>query len=772
MKKIKSTLFIFGSGECGQLPPEYCTDYIQVNPTAVQNLPGDIDEVICGSMHTIIKTKDDKIYSFGCNDMGVLGRKTHTNSIKDAEHFPTLVNFTCTSKIKKITCGDNHTAILLENGKVYVTGGFRDSCGVLGLPFFEKKNEIISKSDEFVEIKFSFSKKNSKYNSNSLQNNDQQDEEYNKSCSNYLDSNGIINKTNDEVKIINIISGEDHLVCLEESREYLFAMGNSDSCQVCNTFYEQGQAEIERLKYVFPKCYHYQDLGFHEKIKNIYCGGNNTFIQLEETLDVYAIGRNAYGSCGVSMKDNIIKKFEKIQELSKTEIVQLCGGQSFTVCLLKNNDLYIWGNREILGMEYKDDAYHPLKLNFFQKKNYSINTITCGTDHCLVLTNDGKLFGWGTGGNDFDENTCISTIEKNFPSEINYVKFVHKAISKDNTNNPDEWMEDKIKIVSFAGGSSHCAFICSHVDPERVSIKRGYDELYEEEACMKKQKSGRYFHNATEEGRGEAKMVHVGDAKGLTHINVKVDVDINEEVGADVNAYAEVGIEGEKKKNLVGGEKGNGTNEKEWQDENIKAYIDEKTKQMQSVEEENIECNSETSYTRKKKKKESFFKDLYYNSKSASNKNFSPSKDEYHGGAQNDNAELTENDILNNEQNKRRRSVKCKPHLSNESPTRRQPRRSCKENTSLNENMHRQYYQIVDTPITKKKRRTTSYVRCKSIKLKTILNENKNTKSKSVNAKRESVGRYYSKRENFKRESASQTPDVKIIRAKSSKMKN
>ncbi|KOB84709.1 hypothetical protein PFDG_00023 [Plasmodium falciparum Dd2] len=46
MKKLKNTLFIFGSGECGQLPPEYCTDYVQVNPTAIPNLPNDIDEVI------------------------------------------------------------------------------------------------------------------------------------------------------------------------------------------------------------------------------------------------------------------------------------------------------------------------------------------------------------------------------------------------------------------------------------------------------------------------------------------------------------------------------------------------------------------------------------------------------------------------------------------------------------------------------------------------------------------------------------------------------
>lgn len=687
--KVKNTLFIFGSGECGQLPPEYCADYVQVNPTAVHNLPNDIDQVVCGSMHTIIKTKDDRLFSFGCNDMGVLGRKTHANSAKDPEHSPTLLNFTSNSKIKKITCGDNHTALLLENGKVYITGGFRDSCGVLGIPSFQKRGEIIHKSEEFLEVNFSYA-----YDGNTSHS---YAEEVQKAM-----ERGVI--------ISNIISGEDHLVCLEESGEYIYTMGNSDSCQVCNTFYDVEFANDMRNRYIFPNRYHFKDFGLPSKFKNIYCGGNNTFVQLETSLDVYAIGRNAYGSCGVSMKDNIIKKFAKIEELSSKEIIQLCGGQSFTVCLLKNNDMYIWGNREILGMESEEDAYSPQELTFFKKKKLLIKNISCGTDHCLVLTESGKLFGWGTGGNDFEEDTCIAVIEKNEPSEIAFHNFVTKNFAKGRKDS--EVSISNIKILSFAGGSSHCAFITSHVDSERMSIKRGHEEVYEEnDMFVKKHRRENFLQMGMDELHVE--KVHEGD----------------------------VHLEG--------------------------AHLEDATNEQG---EDPLHMDKPDKVGDRENNKGSFFKELFYNPQTPVNSQYYiQSKD-----LENMDSEFVgtvDKTTVSKDTQKRRRSVKTKPYLSNESPTRRQPRRSCKENINLSEKTYRQFYQIVDTPISKKKRKTTPSSMTRNVKMKVSPSERIN-KSRSVGGKRESVERSYSKRDNPKHEFDSQTPDAKVVRGKSSKMKS
>ncbi|CRG98081.1 regulator of chromosome condensation, putative [Plasmodium gallinaceum] len=773
MKEMKNTLFIFGSGECGQLPPEYCTDYIQADPTPVQNLPSDIDEVICGSMHTIIKTKDDKLYSFGCNDMGVLGRKTDSNDTKNLEHTPTLINIKFPSKIKKITCGDNHTAILLENGKVYITGGFRDYCGVLGLPSFEKENEIISKSYEFIEIKFNFTKnKNSNF-------------KINESINAHNENDNLSELKEDikhnDVKIINIISGEDHLICLDESCEYIYTLGNSDSCQVCNTFYDQQFSESERIKYVFPNCYHYKDFNFSTKFKNIFCGGNNTFIQLEESLDVYGIGRNAYGSCGVSLKDNIIKKFEKIEILSNKEIKQLCGGQSFTVCLLKNNDLYIWGNREILGIDSEEDAYCPLELDFFKKNNYIIKNISCGTDHCLVLTENEKLFGWGTGGNEFDINTSIAVIEKNIPSEINFSHFINKI--NFNSKIDLDFFMNNIKIVSFSGGSSHCAFISSHLDSEKITTKRTHEILDNEEVFSKKQK----IENYLEDENKEKKTLINEETK--TH---KLDIKENEEKIIEESKVND--NEKEIKKVKLEVEENEDSEKEQKKEEIVKMYLEEKKKQIQSLEErknkiENVEEEEEEEEKKKKIEKEknlnkddedNFFKEIYHTPLTQSNRNSSPAKEEFQS-VENENIVIKENNLLNekieehydnkkeNEKNKRKRSLRNKSYLSNESPTRKQPRRSCKENTSLNENVNKKLYQIVDKPITKKRRKTAPTTKSKVTNSKIIADEKK--KSKSISAKKESISRSSTKKENFKRECLQQTPEPKVAKSKS-RMKN
>lgn len=62
-----------------------------------------------------------QILTFGCNDEGALGRNTADN--EDAEFVPGLVELP--NKVKQISAGDSHTAVLLEDGTVYAWGTFR-----------------------------------------------------------------------------------------------------------------------------------------------------------------------------------------------------------------------------------------------------------------------------------------------------------------------------------------------------------------------------------------------------------------------------------------------------------------------------------------------------------------------------------------------------------------------------------------------------------------------------------------------------------------------
>ena len=69
-----------------------------------------------------------EVYTFGCNDEGALGRDTSRDG---SEFEPGPVSLP--GKCVQISAGDSHTAALLEDGRVFIWGTFRDSHGTMGL---------------------------------------------------------------------------------------------------------------------------------------------------------------------------------------------------------------------------------------------------------------------------------------------------------------------------------------------------------------------------------------------------------------------------------------------------------------------------------------------------------------------------------------------------------------------------------------------------------------------------------------------------------------
>jgi alpha-tubulin suppressor-like RCC1 family protein len=87
-------------------------------PTLVQSLSDQQPlAVYCGSNYTIVRTTDNKVFSFGNGNEGVLGNGNTNITFSPQE----IVAFR-TIKLKKITCGWNHCLALTTSGKVYYWG--------------------------------------------------------------------------------------------------------------------------------------------------------------------------------------------------------------------------------------------------------------------------------------------------------------------------------------------------------------------------------------------------------------------------------------------------------------------------------------------------------------------------------------------------------------------------------------------------------------------------------------------------------------------------
>merc|ERR1711990_715068 len=123
----RGKLLAFGMGDAGQLG--LGEDIMErKRPQPVKEIE---DAVICcaaGGMHNVFITEKGEVFTFGCNDEGALVRKTD-----DEEECFVTTKVDLNAKGVYCCAGDSHTAILTDEGAVWLWGTFRDANGRLGM---------------------------------------------------------------------------------------------------------------------------------------------------------------------------------------------------------------------------------------------------------------------------------------------------------------------------------------------------------------------------------------------------------------------------------------------------------------------------------------------------------------------------------------------------------------------------------------------------------------------------------------------------------------
>ena len=76
-------------------------------------------KIVCGGMHTLALSNMGKVYSWGCNDEGALGRE-------GPENLPLEVANTLNIPVTDITAGDSHSVAYNTNlNQIFVWGLYR-----------------------------------------------------------------------------------------------------------------------------------------------------------------------------------------------------------------------------------------------------------------------------------------------------------------------------------------------------------------------------------------------------------------------------------------------------------------------------------------------------------------------------------------------------------------------------------------------------------------------------------------------------------------------
>ncbi|XP_029168902.1 RCC1 and BTB domain-containing protein 1-like isoform X2 [Nylanderia fulva] len=161
---------------------------------------------------------------------------------------------------------------------------------------------------------------------------------------------------------------------------------------------------------------------FKECIVDIACGSYHS-LALTSDGQVYAWGDNSYGQVGIQKlyDDDSYKRLgihkpresdynqipnkvavpNLISKLKEKNVVSIACGSKFNMVVTGEGKLYGWGDNKSGQINYTfvmngSNLYkhyaHPIEINVNDKV---IVKVACGFEHTLVLTDEGKVYAWG-----------------------------------------------------------------------------------------------------------------------------------------------------------------------------------------------------------------------------------------------------------------------------------------------------------------------------------------------------------------------------------------
>lgn len=371
----KLNVYVFGSGsicELGLGPVVTEVKRPRLNPLLPIDKAG-ITKVAVGGTHVLCIDHEGRLWSWGQNDCGVLGRATKESddevdddwAINSKESTPNYVEGLPESAIfVDIAATDNLSAAITDQGHLYAWGTFNDE----GKKCFKKGVE-------------------------------------------YQREPAIVSSVRGAVQLA---GGKDHLLILDKKGDvYAWGVGTSNQLGVSvnselRTFVF-GPLKVPGLKH----------------IKSVAAGEFHSFA-IDDKGDVYAWGLNNFGQAGlleplgegaVLIKPTKVSFFEE----NKLNVVQIACGNHHTLALTDKGDIYAFGEIYLnqLGIDsenYPDSlvrdaqtgspAYVPVPTKLtkgsfddepsFPEKGFKF--IACGTEHCLAISaSDGSPWTWGSG---------------------------------------------------------------------------------------------------------------------------------------------------------------------------------------------------------------------------------------------------------------------------------------------------------------------------------------------------------------------------------------
>ncbi|XP_018404894.1 PREDICTED: X-linked retinitis pigmentosa GTPase regulator [Cyphomyrmex costatus] len=287
----------------------------------------------CGDEHSAVVCQTGRLFVFGSNDWGQLGLG-HRNHISK----PSCVKILKPERVTHVTCGRAHTLICTGTQKIFACGSNQE--GQLG-----RENSVIGDSSSSPILVYD--------------------------C-------GLAGP-----RIVQLAAGSHHSMALT-SDGGVVAWGSNLEGQL-------GLPEISGLVYKPTK------IPIPEPVKEISAGYYHSVFLAESGL-VYVCGESESGKLGININFST-QVAPKQMQLPTPALHVACGGHH-TFVLAENGNIYCSGSNASgqLGMGINvNETRTPKLLPRGALQDEKIVKISCGESHSAILTESGKLFTCGDG---------------------------------------------------------------------------------------------------------------------------------------------------------------------------------------------------------------------------------------------------------------------------------------------------------------------------------------------------------------------------------------
>ncbi|XP_043107901.1 retinitis pigmentosa GTPase regulator b isoform X4 [Puntigrus tetrazona] len=326
--------------------------------------------IACGDEHTALVTENGKLFMFGSNNWGQLGLGTKTTVNK-----PTCVKALKSERVKLAACGRTHTLVYTSRGNLYASGGNNE--GQLGLSDCEDRTSfhLVDFFSKHGPVKMLAAGSNT----SAALTQDGRLYMWGDNSEGQIglgkESNALTPRELSVGKRVSWVScGYYHSAFITVDGA-LFTFGEKDSGKL-------GLSTEKLANHKVPQ----QVTGISDKVVQVSCGGGHT-VALTAEQDVYSFGLGQFGQLGHGTFIFESRLPRVVEHFRRGRVKHVECGENHTALITDSGLLYTFGDGRHgklgLGEENFTNQFKPTLCPRFL--DYHVHSVTCGGCHMLVL---------------------------------------------------------------------------------------------------------------------------------------------------------------------------------------------------------------------------------------------------------------------------------------------------------------------------------------------------------------------------------------------------